>query len=67
MRGRGSQEREDLSIWLPNNGFAGTSPGNHIAARAQEFLSEARRPSAGRLCARLLHSQMPLRPTLYCC
>ena len=42
MRGWGIQAREDLSIWLRNNGFAGTAPGNHIAARAQEFLlSEA--------------------------
>ena len=42
MRGWGIQDREDLSIWLRNNGFAGTAPGNHIATRAQEFLlSEA--------------------------
>ena len=38
MRGWGIQDREDLSIWLRNHGFAGTAPGNHIAARAQEFL-----------------------------
>ena len=42
MRGWGIQDREDLSTWLRNNGFAGTAPGNYIAARAQEFLlSEA--------------------------
>ena len=35
MRGWGIQDREDLSIWLRNNGFARTAPGNHIAARAQ--------------------------------
>ena len=36
-RGRGIQVGEDLSIWLRNNGFAGSAPGNHIATRAQEF------------------------------
>ena len=42
MRGCGIQEREDLSIWFRNNGFAATAPRNHIASRAQEFLlSEA--------------------------
>ena len=38
MRGWRIQECEDLSIWLRNNGFAGSAAGNHIAARAQEFL-----------------------------
>ena len=42
LRGWGVTEREGLSTWLRNNGFAATVPGNHIAARAQEFIfSEA--------------------------
>ena len=42
LRGWGVTEREGLSTWLWNNGFAATVPGNHIAARAQEFIfSEA--------------------------
>ena len=41
------EEREDLTVWLRGHGFAGTRPGNHIAARAQEFiLSEACRVDA---------------------
>ena len=38
LRGWGVAEREGLSTWFRNNGFAATAPGNHIAARAQEFL-----------------------------
>ena len=42
LRGWGVTEREGLSTWLRNNGFVATTPGNHIAARAQEFIfSEA--------------------------
>ena len=41
------EEREDLTVWLRGQGFADTRPGNHIAARAQEFiLSEACRVDA---------------------
>ena len=43
----GIEEREDLTVWLRGQGFAGTRPGNHIAARAQKFiLSEACRVDA---------------------
>ena len=42
LRGWGVTEREGLSTWPRNNGFVATAPGNHIAARAQEFIfSEA--------------------------
>ena len=33
-------EREDFTAWLRRQGFAGTQPGNHIPARAQEFILE---------------------------
>ena len=40
-------EREDLTMWLRNQGFPGTHPGNHISARAQEhILTEACRTDA---------------------
>ena len=42
LRCWGVTEREGFSTWLRNNGFAATVPGNHIAAKAQEFIfSEA--------------------------
>ena len=40
-------EREELTKWLRSHGFAGRQPGNHISARAQEYiLNVARRIDA---------------------
>ena len=36
MRSWGVEAREGLSLWLQSHGFAATTPGNHIGARAQE-------------------------------
>ena len=33
-------DREGLTEWLRSQGFAGSQPGNHIPARAQEFILE---------------------------
>ena len=38
LRSWGVADREDLSHWLGTQGFPRTSPGNHISARAQEFI-----------------------------
>ena len=38
MRSWGIQSTEHLSAWLGRQGFPRVSPGNHISARAQEFL-----------------------------
>ena len=38
MRSWGVQTREDLSTWLRSQGFPGPAPGNHLSARAQEFI-----------------------------
>ena len=38
MRSWGVHSREELSIWLRRQGFPGPAPGNHISARAQEFI-----------------------------
>ena len=38
MRSWGVSSPLDLSRWLRDQGFASTQPGNHIPARAQEFL-----------------------------
>ena len=42
LRSWGASGQEDLTQWLRDQRFAGAQPGNHIPARAQEFLiSEA--------------------------
>ena len=47
FRGWGIGEPDQLTAWLRRQGFAGTAPGNHIAARDQEFiLGEASRLDA---------------------
>ena len=40
MRSWGVFHRADLTQWLRGHGFAAVQPGNHISARAQEFLFE---------------------------
>ena len=47
FRSWGILEVDDLTIWLRRQGFVGAQPGNHIAARAQEFIMhEAARADA---------------------
>ena len=47
FRKYGMAEPDHLTTWLRRQGFAGTAPGNHIAAMAQEFfLGEASRLDA---------------------
>ena len=42
LRSWGVSGQDDLTQWLRDQRFAGAQPGNHIPARAQEFLfSEA--------------------------
>ena len=38
MRTRGVADCEELSNWLGRQGFPRTTPGNHISARAHEFI-----------------------------
>ena len=38
MRTWGVADCEELSNWLGRQGFPRTTPGNHISARAQEFI-----------------------------
>ena len=47
IRAWGIAQQDDLSTWLRSQGFPGPQPGNHISARAQEFvLSEGCRHDA---------------------
>ena len=47
FRSWGILEVDDLTIWLRRQGFVGTQPGNHIEARAQDFIMhEATRANA---------------------